>query len=147
VSLYKRMLVAVDLEADSLRVGQRARELAAALGADLRMVHVVTPVLVSVPMPPEPVAPDGMVDMVELARQAQRQMAGLARELDLPDDSWEVLEGNIRDEILRAARERSADLIVIGSRERHGLAMLLRPTEAAVTHRAPCDVLEVRLLD
>jgi universal stress protein A len=36
-------------------------------------------------------------------------------------------------------------VIVIGNRERHGLALLLRPTEDVVMHHAPCDVLAVRL--
>ena len=37
------------------------------------------------------------------------------------------------------------DLIVLGSRERHGLALLLNFTGDAVLHAAPCDVLAVRL--
>ena len=37
------------------------------------------------------------------------------------------------------------DLIVLGSRERHGLAILLNFTEDTILHAAPCDVLAVRL--
>jgi universal stress protein A len=47
--------------------------------------------------------------------------------------------------LLRAAREWPADLVVLGSRERHGLALIVNLTEDAVLHAAPCDVLAVRL--
>ena len=42
------------------------------------------------------------------------------------------------------ARERRADLIVLGSRERHGLSILVNLTEDTVLHAAPCDVLAMR---
>ncbi len=48
-------------------------------------------------------------------------------------------------EILRVAGERAADLIVIGSRERHGMSVLVNLTEDTVLHAAPCDVLAVRV--
>ena len=53
--------------------------------------------------------------------------------------------GSIKTEIVRAAQRLGADLIVLGSRERHGLAILLNFTEDTVLHAAPCDVLAVRL--
>ena len=45
---------------------------------------------------------------------------------------------------MRVARERQADLIILGSRERHGLSILLNFTEDSVLHAAPCDVLAMR---
>jgi universal stress protein A len=39
----------------------------------------------------------------------------------------------------------AADLIVLGSRERHGLSILVNLTEDTVLHGAPCDVLAVRV--
>ena len=41
--------------------------------------------------------------------------------------------------------KKRADLIVLGSRERHGLAILVNFTEDTVLHAAHCDVLAVRL--
>jgi len=55
-----------------------------------------------------------------------------------------VESGNVKAEIVRVARERQADLIVLGSRERHGLSILVNLTEDAVLHAAPCDVLAMR---
>jgi universal stress protein A len=46
---------------------------------------------------------------------------------------------------LRVAKEESADLIVLGSRIRHGLGILVNFTEDTVLHAAHCDVLAIRL--
>jgi universal stress protein A len=46
---------------------------------------------------------------------------------------------------LRVAGERHVDLIVLGNREKHGRAIIFGPTEDAVLHAAPCDVLAVRV--
>jgi universal stress protein A len=145
VPLYQRILVAVDLDGDSLQVATRARELAKTLGAELHMVHVVPPMLISSSIPSEPAATDALSSMVEVTRHAQRTMLGVARELGLDDAHWQVAQGDIQDQIVRAARELAADLIVIGAHERHGLALLLRGTESGVARRSPCDVLEIRL--
>jgi universal stress protein A len=53
--------------------------------------------------------------------------------------------GAIKSEILRVAGERHVDLIVLGKREKHGRAIIFGPTEDAVLHDAPCDVLAVRV--
>ena len=50
-----------------------------------------------------------------------------------------------KEGILGAAKEHGADLIVVGSHGRHGLALLLGSTANAVLHGAPCDVLAVRI--
>lgn len=53
--------------------------------------------------------------------------------------------GNTKAQILTVADEEQPDLIVLGSRERHGLAVLVNFTEDTVLHAAHCDVLAVRL--
>ena len=40
--------------------------------------------------------------------------------------------------------DRGVDLIVLGSRERHGLSIMFNQTEDTILHSAPCDVLAVR---
>lgn len=147
MAIYGRMLLAVDLTPDSLLIGQRARALATALGAELEMIHVIEPVAPVVPIPPEPVVPAMVMTEAELIDIAEEQIGRLARELDIPEDRCTVVVGNIKSEIIRAASDRMVDLIVIGSRERHGLAFLIKPTEDVVVHQAPCDVLAIRLPD
>jgi universal stress protein A len=145
MAIYGRMLLAVDLTPESVLIGQRARELASALGGELEMIHVIEPVPAVVPIPPEPVVPEMVTAQAELIDIAEEHIGRLARELDVPEDRCKVVVGNIKSEIVRAAADRMVDLIIIGSRERHGLAFLIKPTEDVVVHQAPCDVLAVRL--
>ena len=58
---------------------------------------------------------------------------------------WRIVQaGNIKAELLRIATDRGVDLIVLGSRERHGLSIMFNQTEDTILHAAPCDVLAVR---
>jgi universal stress protein A len=147
MALYHRILLAVDLSADSLRIAQRARTLASVLDAELQIIHVVEPIPIVPPMPPDPVVPVSVTTQTELVAIAEEHISSLTQELGVPDSRRSVVVGNIKNEIVRAAADQGTDLIVIGSRERHGLAFLIKPTEDVVVHRAPCDVLAVRLPD
>jgi universal stress protein A len=81
----------------------------------------------------------------ELLERARQRLAILATELGLANATARVEAGNVKSEIVRIAREHHADLIVLGSRERHGLSILVNLTEDTVLHAAPCDVLAVRV--
>jgi universal stress protein A len=81
----------------------------------------------------------------ELLVRARERLATLATELGFPQTSCRVETGNVKAEIVRTARERNMDLIVLGSRERHGLSILVNQTEDTVLHAACCDVLAVRV--
>lgn len=139
---YRRILLVVDLTEDSLPIGRRAKALATAFGAQIELLHVVEYV------PVEPLGETLMpaVQMEEdLLKRASQQLTGLAGELGISADACRVEAGNVKAEIVRVARERQADLIVLGSRERHGLSILVNFTEDTVLHAAPCDVLAVRV--
>jgi universal stress protein A len=81
----------------------------------------------------------------ELVGRAREQLGALVARLGLASATARVETGNTKSEILRVAEEERADLIVLGSRERHGLAILVNFTEDTVLHAAHCDVLAVRL--
>jgi universal stress protein A len=81
----------------------------------------------------------------ELVERARKRLAELSAKLSLTGSPQLVETGGIKAEIIRTAQRLSADLIVLGSRERHGLAILLNFTEDTILHAAPCDVLAVRL--
>jgi universal stress protein A len=81
-------------------------------------------------------------DLLERARQ---RLATLSGELGIAPTAARVEAGNVKSEIVRIARERNVDLIVLGSRERHGLSILVNFTEDTVLHAAPCDVLAIRV--
>jgi len=142
MSVYRRILVVVDLTDDSLVIGRRAQALATTFGADIELLHVVE----FVPVEPmgETLMPSVQIED-ELLERARQRVATLATELGIASSSARVEAGNVKSEIVRIARERSVDLIVLGSRERHGLSILVNFTEDTVLHAAPCDVLAVRV--
>ena len=139
---YHHILLVVDLTEDSLQIGRRARDLAATLGAELELLHVVEF------MPVEPMGETLMPAVrieEELLVRARQRLAALATELGLPGAVHRIESGNVKAEVVRVARERQVDLIVLGSRERHGLSILVNFTEDTVLHASPCDVLAVRV--
>jgi universal stress protein A len=139
---YHRILLVVDLTEDSLRIGRRAQALASALGAAMDVLQVVEYVPVE-PMGETLLPPVQLED--ELLDRARERLEALGAQLGVAPTACRVEAGNVKSEIIRVARERHSDLIVLGSRERHGLSILVNFTEDTVLHAAPCDVLAVRV--
>lgn len=139
---YKNILLVVDLSEDSSVIGERAKAIAACYGSDITLLHVVE----YVPVEPmgEALLPTVQIEG-ELVDRARQRLTELARQLGLSQSRQLVETGGIKSEIIRTAQRLNVDLIVLGSRERHGLAILLNFTEDAILHAAPCDVLAVRL--
>jgi universal stress protein A len=140
---YKKILVLLDLSDDSERVAVAGRDLAAYSKAAMVILHVVE----FVPVEPmgESLMPTVQIEE-DLMKRSRLKLDALCARLGLSQASKRVEAGNTKAEILRVAEEESADLIVLGSRERHGLAILVNFTEDTVLHAAHCDVLAVRLI-
>ena len=139
---YKSILLCLDLTDDSGKIAERARTLAARFDATLTLLHVVE----FVPVEPmgEALLPAVQIEG-ELVERAKMRLAELSARLGLDGSERIVLTGNIKAEVVRVAQQRAVDLIVIGSRERHGVSILFNFTADTVLHTAPCDVLAVRL--
>jgi len=139
---YQKVLVLLDLSEDSERVFIAGRDLAAYSNASMVAMHVVE----FVPVEPmgESLMPTMQIeeDLVERSREKLGELIG---RLGSARTTCRVEVGSTKAEILRVAEEERADLIVLGSRERHGLAILVNFTEDAILHAAHCDVLAVRL--
>ena len=139
---YRHILLVVDLSEDSLAISRRAHALATALGAQVNLLHVVE--FVSVDPLGDTLMP--VVEMEsELIEQARKRLVALGAQLGLPESACRVENGSVKAEIVRVARELHSDLIILGSRERHGLSILVNLTEDTVLHGAPCDVLAMRV--
>jgi universal stress protein A len=140
---YKHILVPLDLQQDSERVLSAALDVGKRNNARISALHVVEYA---------PIDPGGdimlptPVDITDqLAARAKTELEALCRKCGAENAAQRVVVGSIKGEILQAAAGEGVDLIVIGSYERHGLALLLSHTEDTVLHSAPCDVLAVRL--
>jgi universal stress protein A len=139
---YQKILLCLDLTEDSEQLAARANSLAVMCGAELVLLHVVE----YVPVEPmgEALLPAVQIEG-ELVERARVRIAELADKVGLGHCERLVQTGNIKSEVVRVAQTRAVDLIVIGSRERHGVSILFNFTEDTVLHAAPCDVLAVRL--
>jgi nucleotide-binding universal stress UspA family protein len=142
----RNILVATDFSPASRPAFQRAVEMAASNGAALWIAHVAAP--------PMPMSPDGyvlprMYDEIEQAVriEAQKKLRSLvgravkggvrARGL--------LLRGAPHEAISRAARGHRADLLVLGTHGRTGVARFFIGSVAArVVATASCPVLTVR---
>ncbi len=136
---YRKVLVLLDLSEGSEKVFNAARDLASHSNASLVALHVVDYA---------PIEPMGETLMPSMAIEQELQERSRARIDEVIAGSAaraRIEMGNTKAEILRVAGEEQADLIVLGSRERHGLAILVNFTEDTVLHAAHCDVLAVRL--
>ncbi len=144
MSDYQHVLFATDFSEEALHVGARARDIAERYGARLSLVHVVEEMTLSAGYELMPVLPE--LPDEALLREAREALTRLAAKLGVEAAAqWALLAPSTKEGILSAAQEHHADLIVVGSHGRHGLALLLGSTANAVLHGAPCDVLAVRI--
>ncbi|MEE2731611.1 MAG: universal stress protein [Pseudomonadota bacterium] len=139
---YNHILLAADFNDESEIVEQRAAALQSTFSATLSLVHVLEPISIAY-------GGEFPVDLgdlhKELEKQAMTQLRELGQKLGVPETRQYLEVGITEKEILRVAKDQGADLIVMGSHGRHGLALLLGSTANAVLHHAEIDVLAVRV--
>ena len=140
---YRKVLVLLDLAEGSERVFAAARDIAAHSNAGIVALHVVE----YVPAEPmgESLMPTQLDLETDLAKRARPLLEDMVKRNGTVNASVRVELGNTKAQILTVADEEQPDLIVLGSRERHGLAVLVNFTEDTVLHAAHCDMLAVRL--
>lgn len=139
---YSHVLVAVDLTEESRSVAKRACALGQAYDAQLSCVHVIEPLSLAyggdIPM-------DLSTIQEQIQETSRTHLTEFATTLDIPPENQHLIFGRPETEIDTLANQIGADLIVVGSHGRHGLALLLGSTANGVLHGAPCDVLAVRV--
>ncbi|WP_299177091.1 universal stress protein [uncultured Neptuniibacter sp.] len=142
MSTYKKILLALDLSEESDQLKAKAYQVAKSSGASLSVMHVIEPLSFAyggdVPM-------DLTSIQEQLDQHAKQRLKAYCDSVDYPIESQLVVTGHTETEIHRVADEIEADLIIVGSHGRHGLALLLGSTANGVLHGANCDVLAVRV--
>jgi nucleotide-binding universal stress UspA family protein len=146
-ALFRHIVHATDFSAASRKAFATAVAIARTHRASLTIAHVLAPV---VPVTPGEgfVLPDTYEQMEAATRAAaQKQLDRLlARARDGGvQASGLLLTGVPHDAIVRAGKSKRADLLVIGTHGRTGLARLFLGSVASrVLALAPCPVLTVR---
>jgi nucleotide-binding universal stress UspA family protein len=139
----KRIIVATDFSEGSDVAMERAFGLAKTLGATLDLVHVLDTAILTAPaslgsMPL--VEPEVLMDQIDeqlSVRVEKAQKEGLVCQSD-------SLDGYPAREIVRHAEKTGADLIVVGTHGRTGVAHVIMGSVAErVVQRASCPVLVI----
>jgi len=142
MSGYRHILLGLDLSAESRQVVDRAVALRDAFGSVLSVIHVIEPLSFAyggdIPM-------DFSGIQEEIHKQARSHLDALCAPLNIPESNRHLVVGRPETEIHHVADEIGADLIVVGSHGRHGLALLMGSTANGVLHGAKSDVLAVRV--
>jgi len=141
-----RILAPVDLSELSEKALQYAAELAEKLGAQLTVLYVVAEPAAVLPdmMMPVPVAAPDMDELMTSGKQTLAELIA-AKNLGRLNPVQDVRLGEAGEEILAAAADTKADLVVIGTHGRSGLKHLFLGSVAEeVMRHAPCPVLTVR---
>lgn len=141
---YRTILLAVDLSEEAEEVAARAVQMAKAHQAQLHVVHVIEPLSFAyggdIPI-------DFSTIQEEIQKQAEAQLQAFCKKLGIPVTQLHLVMGRPENEVHALAESLPADLIVVGSHGRHGLALLLGSTANGVLHGAKCDVLAVKVGD
>jgi nucleotide-binding universal stress UspA family protein len=143
----KRILYATDYSKASARALDQAVQLAKQNAAELLVVHVLEPVT--------PYVTGDDYGSTELylrleettKKDAQSSMHKLMQKLQKLKVNAKslLLKGSTHDQIIKAAKSRKADMIVIGTHGRTGLTKLFMGSVAGkVVSTAQCPVLTVR---
>lgn len=143
MSVYNKIVVAVDLSGDSQKVIDTALKVASGNAAKLSLVHVVEPIAAAYSMDAY------AININELQQEAMsiaaQKVAELGERLKIDKKQQYTLLGSPAVEIRNLATELGADAIVIGSHGHSGWKILLGSTANKVLHGATCDVLTVHV--
>ena len=143
MSVYRRILAAVDVTEESRQVVEAAVAFADSSDAHLHVIHVIEPT--NLAYGAVLLADLHSSEMLQMREQAAALVGDLASRFEIPADRQHVVTGRATSEIHRTAEAEGMDLIVVGSHGRHGLGLLLGSTANGVLHGAKCDVLAVRV--
>ena len=139
---FRRILIAVDGSPIAAHAADVGIELARSLGGEVALIHVVDPAQNWAPESGVPAA-----ELIKLAEQdGKRLLADIHPRATLQAPPLEFVQvGKPTSEIMKAAKDWPADIIVIGSHGRGGISrVLLGSVAEGVMRHASCPVLVVR---
>jgi nucleotide-binding universal stress UspA family protein len=139
------ILFPTDFSEGALQALPYAVRMARSEGAKLHMLHVIYDIATASGLHIPHASVDVMYREMEASAAKELDRFGLSERGDLKDVTHTVLRGVPYEEILKFAKEKKIDLIVIGTHGRKGLdRVLFGSTAERVVRNADCPVLTVR---
>lgn len=144
---YKKIMVAHDFSPHASAALEAAQDLAGKLGADLLLVHVfhhpeIAYASLQAGAAPAPTFP------LELRQSAEQALADVASSIEIAPGSvtTRLVDGaSVDGALVEVCKDEAADLLVMGTHGRTGLAHAFLGSVAERTlRRAPCPVLTVQ---
>ncbi|MFH5879036.1 universal stress protein [Arthrobacter sp. NA-172] len=130
------VVVGVDGSETAMRAADSAKNLAIALGAELRVITAFEGDHVEIV---ESGSDKWILSDADAAEKVARQVAA-----DLASDqlktSYGSVHGKAGDALVKEAERVGAQVIVVGNRRMQGLGRVLGSVANTVAHNAPCDV-------
>lgn len=142
---YSTVMVPYDFSEHSQAALELAVELASRLRSSLHLVHVVQQPAPLHPTPGGVFTPPHLAG--ELRAEAERGLSAVIERFppDCEATAHVVEVGNVTDGLAQAAADLDADLVVMGTHGRTGLAhALLGSVAERMLRHAPCPVVTVR---
>lgn len=145
---FKKILWPTDFSEPSYRALKAADELASHFSAQLMLLHVIPPVPGQPPYPDPPVASSITEPLYQqtIALEAEDLLEDLVAQMvgKQVQALTLVVTGDPAEEILRVAREKQADLIIIATHGRTGWRRLAFGSVAEqVVRHSPCPALTI----
>jgi universal stress protein A len=141
---YCHVLLATDLSEDSESVAKRALFIATQAKARFSMAHIIEPTPVMYGGGEFAIPLDVGLEET-LQQETQRKLAEQARRLGVLPEHQYIRNGATKETLIELVKELNVDLLVLGSHDQKGLAILMGSTANALLHAMPCDILAVRV--
>lgn len=138
---YRHILYATDLGPNEKIIRKKVKTVKLQNDAKLSVVHIVESMPVFIDM-------SGYLNTAEIIQEMQKEATALVskicKDLEVAESDQYVSIGSPKIDIVALANKIKADLIVVGTHNRHLIDKLIGSTADAILRSADCDVLTVR---
>jgi nucleotide-binding universal stress UspA family protein len=145
--MYKRILVPIDGSETAMSGLREAMKFAKEQNAQIRLIHVVDE-LVLTPYPYGPAVIDDIITQLRgVGKAVLAKARAMVQEAGINVDTQliEAFGGRAGEDIVKAAQDWPADIVVCGTHGRRGLRRIVMGSDAEyIVRRSPVPVLLVR---
>jgi nucleotide-binding universal stress UspA family protein len=141
--MFQKILLPIDVAEPEIakEALDAAVAMAKAFNAQIRLIHVTSPIVIASPMA---VVPQSVYD--QLGVYEKLELDRMAASVDRPEGTVDTVVriGGVYPELLAEATQWPADLIIVGAHKRSMATYLLGSSAAAIVRHATCTVMVVR---